>query len=1244
MKILRKAVALLLTALLAFSSLSVVASAGDPGTNLTIEIRLFRNNGTDWVEVGPDNKTVPGEAIKARVYVGTDYLTNDCTFMFFHTPNFFETNYNSGETMLTTNPTVGSVAHVNSLSATAIHSSTGLLNNRVTAGNFPASYITNPQSDIYVVCDFANTQPDFQLIADEWLFELDLRVKNTPTMDAYGSVFIEPTTIKDLSTLGQTGDVDVPKGAENNLDPSLRASMSQWDASVTLLNTAYGGTNDLNFGSIESSVVFDANGGSFAPDSALTKTYSGRIDTELDFDTTVTEPTLQDMTFVGWYPADFAGTPTADDCIDRTHYTYDVQNYKALWTNATTTVTFDANGGTGARFDDFLTTRAIETSVGIAFSAPTNPVWTGHDFQGWWTKDGSQLDGSNNPDYGTEVTTFVGPESSVTYYAKWNPRTGTNYRFVCHYTDYFSNNTDAQCVLKEFGTTGDTVNVVETLPAPAAGIVNHTFDDIDAQLAAKGLRITVDRDNTNNDLTGVIAGNGSLELHLYCDTIEYTATFNPNGGTFEGGSTVNYETTQPYGQAIVAPPAVAKAHNTFNGWSPAFDATAGAIMQGNREYVAQWTPVEYSAEFYLNSVDAAAGTNCYDHYDEPFGETINTPPVPQVGGQVFLGWSTDGTTVITTGLVMDAEGKVFIAVWEDAQTFSATFDANGGTFADATTTKTGNYAQGELIPAPGTVTRNNYTFLYWYDVENDAEYNPGVTTMGTESVTYTAQWAMNVKVTYILNGATYQEFDTYEGAEPFPVPANNPTVLGNTFDGWQAEDGRTPADFNFVPEAGMTFIAQLTPDATEYTVTYAYTGTVPEGAPAVPVDTNTYSVNADVPVLAEPTLANYIFTGWLYNNVDVTTFKMPNNNVTLTGSWAEAAADQYTITYYTVGETVYTTSHYAEGATIVPPSNPTMTGMQFSGWTTDATLQTSVALPATMPANAISAYAMWTPNQYVVSYMVEGTEYQTYPEVAFGSQIPVPADPTREGYIFAGWSPAAPATMPANNLTFTAQWNNIPGPGEYTVTYKSMGTTYKSYVVTEGAVIPVPEEDPTLFGHNFVGWTPEAPAAMPAENLEFTAQWEVDKTFVTIVIGGTVIAGGAIATAAAIGTGITVSVIGGVIVVGLIAHALADTYTVTYMVDGTVYKTYKVLAGAKIPVPGNPTKSGYSFANWKPAVPERMPENDLTFEAQWTKVSASVDDEIPQTGSVAGGITVFAFISAAAAAAYITLKKKNATV
>ena len=88
---------------------------------------------------------------------------------------------------------------------------------------------------------------------------------------------------------------------------------------------------------------------------------------------------------------------------------------------------------------------------------------------------------------------------------------------------------------------------------------------------------------------------------------------------------------------------------------------------------------------------------------------------------------------------------------------------------------------------------------------------------------------------------------------------------------------------------------------------------------------------------------------------------------------------------------------------------------------------------------------------------------------------------------------------------------------------------------------------------------------------------------------------------------------------------------------------YYIIEGTKVIVPEDPTKEGCEFTGWNPEVPEKMPANDLVFEATWGEAAGDSDyngaaedvDVIPDTGSATAGIAAFAIISSAAAAAYV---------
>lgn len=91
-----------------------------------------------------------------------------------------------------------------------------------------------------------------------------------------------------------------------------------------------------------------------------------------------------------------------------------------------------------------------------------------------------------------------------------------------------------------------------------------------------------------------------------------------------------------------------------------------------------------------------------------------------------------------------------------------------------------------------------------------------------------------------------------------------------------------------------------------YQVKYEYKGDVPTGALAqLPAD-ETHKMHTDVTVAAEPKLDSYVFSGWTTTDAAVSSdgkFKMPGQNVTLTGSWTLRSNLSYTVNYYWNGTT-----------------------------------------------------------------------------------------------------------------------------------------------------------------------------------------------------------------------------------------------------------------------------------------------------------------------------------------------------
>ena len=345
-----------------------------------------------------------------------------------------------------------------------------------------------------------------------------------------------------------------------------------------------------------------------------------------------------------------------------------------------------------------------------------------------------------------------------------------------------------------------------------------------------------------------------------------------------------------------------------------------------------------------------------------------------------------------------------------------------------------------------------YSFAGWDSipaaVTGDAVYT--ATYKGTPK-TYTITWKVNDETTTV--NCDYGSVI---------VPPADPTKTGYTFAGWGSAVPET------MPAENLSFTAQW--DVNTYTITWKNDdGTL--------INTTTVAYG-EVPTHAAPTKEadaqfTYSFAGWSPVPNSVTgeatyTATYTNNAKTFTIQWMN-------------GGTVFRTDTYDFGIPVANPVTPEKTGYTFSGWDGE--------IPETMPAENLIFNAVWTVNKYTVTWMIDGESSPV--DYEYGSDITPPADPTKTGYTFAGWGGTVPATMPAENLSFTAQWNI----NTYTITWIVDGVS--SPVDCEYGSAVTPPADPTKTGYTFAGWGGTVPATMPAEDLSFTAQWNINKYTVT---------------------------------------------------------------------------------------------------------------------------------------------------
>ena len=238
---------------------------------------------------------------------------------------------------------------------------------------------------------------------------------------------------------------------------------------------------------------------------------------------------------------------------------------------------------------------------------------------------------------------------------------------------------------------------------------------------------------------------------------------------------------------------------------------------------------------------------------------------------------------------------------------------------------------------------------------------------------------------------------------------------------------------------------------------------------------------ADQP--ADPTKEGYTFIGW-YNGESEWNFETPvTADLTLTAKWQ---INRYTITFDTAGGSEVPSITQDYGTAITPPAAPTRTGYTFAGWDRE--------IPTTVPAEDMTLTAKWQVNQYTITFKPENGGQDIVIKQDYGTAITAPANPTKTGYTFAGWDKTIPTTMPAGNMTITAQWQ----VNQYTITFKPENGGQDIVIKQDyGTAITAPA-NPTKTGYTFAGWDKTIPSTMPAGDMTITARWTENRVIVII--------------------------------------------------------------------------------------------------------------------------------------------------
>gem|GEM_PF-5349720 len=421
--------------------------------------------------------------------------------------------------------------------------------------------------------------------------------------------------------------------------------------------------------------------------------------------------------------------------------------------------------------------------------------------------------------------------------------------------------------------------------------------------------------------------------------VTYTAIFTENANvtinyTTDGNGTVSLdsESVAPATGTAAGSMATAKAGYTFSHWTTtltvdATGRTAATITPQKNGGIYQ--AVTYTAIFTENNnvviTYTTDGNGTVSRANESVapatGTALGSTAVAKPG-YTFSHWTTtlaaDATTLGAAYVAPQKNGGIYEAV-----TYTAIFTENANVTITYTTDGNGTVSldSESVAPATGTALGSiasanpGYTFSHWTttltvdatdlsDATVAPEKNGGI----YETVTYTAIFTENdnITITYIANEGGYVSRDSESLPPATGVAAGSEAsvAVGYHFVNWTNEAGEEVSENEmFVPakvgglNVEATYYANF--EKNDHAITYAYTGTIPPGAPALPATESEVIFDTLKTVADAPVLMGYTFSDWVTEDADVVDgeFYMPDNDVEFTGFWAINSYD-YTVEYY----------------------------------------------------------------------------------------------------------------------------------------------------------------------------------------------------------------------------------------------------------------------------------------------------------------------------------------------------------
>ena len=460
-------------------------------------------------------------------------------------------------------------------------------------------------------------------------------------------------------------------------------------------------------------------------------------------------------TFTGWNTSP-DGTGTAYRPNATIQFAAQNITLYAQWKVRSYSVNFDSNGGSAVA--------SQSVKYGSKASRPTDPTRAGHTFQGWYTS----RDGGARYDFNQTVT------GDVTLYAHWS---------VNSYTLAFDGNSGKA---SESSRTVQYGSQYGTLPT--ATRTGHTFQ---GWYTAKSGGTKVSPSTT--------MGAANTTLYAHWSVNAYTLAFDGNSGKASESSR-----KVQYGSQYGTLPTATRTGYAFQGWytarSGGSQVSSSTTMEAaNTTVYAHWTVNTYTVSFDSNGGSAVASQSVR------YGSKATQPTDPTRTGHTFQGWYTARSGGSKYDFNQTVTGDVTLYAHWSVNSYTLTFDGNGGKPSEASRT----VAYGGQYGSLPTATRTGHTFQGWYTARNGGTKVSPTTTMGAADTTLYAHWAIrSYTVSFDANGGSAVASQSVRYGSKATQPTD-PTRTGHTFQGWYtARSGGSKYDFNQTVTGDVTLYAR----------------------------------------------------------------------------------------------------------------------------------------------------------------------------------------------------------------------------------------------------------------------------------------------------------------------------------------------------------------------------------------------------------------------------------------------------